>query len=51
MIPHTDTGEQVEYTRSLERTMSKEFGKLTLKLWEKGCGLLSFSWENSTYQG
>jgi len=28
-VPQTDTGEQVEYTRALERTMSKELGKMT----------------------
>ncbi|GAB2213522.1 hypothetical protein Drorol1_Dr00017829 [Drosera rotundifolia] len=27
-VPQTDTGEQVEYTRALERTMSKELGKI-----------------------
>ncbi|KAK8482896.1 hypothetical protein V6N11_021668 [Hibiscus sabdariffa] len=26
-VPQTDTGEQVEYTRALERTMSKELNK------------------------
>ena len=28
-VPQTDTGEQVEYTKALERTMLKELGKLT----------------------
>jgi len=28
-VPQTDTGEQVEYTKALERTMLKELGKMT----------------------
>ncbi len=28
-IPQTDTGEQVEYTKALERTMLKELSKMT----------------------
>ena len=27
-VPQTDTGDQVEYTKALERTMLKELGKL-----------------------
>ena len=28
IVPETDTGGQVEYTKALERTMLKELGKL-----------------------
>ena len=28
-VPQTDTGELVEYTKALERTMLKELGKMT----------------------
>ncbi|GJW58973.1 hypothetical protein Tco_0105704 [Tanacetum coccineum] len=39
-VPQTDTGEQVEYTRALERTMSKELGKMTPKGWERALSML-----------
>jgi hypothetical protein len=28
-VPQTDTGEPVEHTKALERTMLKELGKIT----------------------
>jgi hypothetical protein len=28
-VPQTDSGGQVEYTKALERTLAKEFGKMT----------------------
>ena len=63
-VPQTDTGEQVEYTRALERTMLKE--REVLARPKKGeerrkndpvtsgegvLSLLSKDWESGTYQG
>ncbi len=36
-VPETDTGGQVENTKGREVTLSKELGKMTPQLREKGC--------------
>ncbi len=35
-VPQTDTGGEVEYTKGREMTLSKELGKMTPQLREKG---------------
>ncbi|KAL0302587.1 UNVERIFIED_CONTAM: Retrovirus-related Pol polyprotein from transposon [Sesamum calycinum] len=45
-VPQTDTGEQVEYTRALERTMSKELGKMTPELRGANPSTRGLGWAN-----
>ena len=36
-VPETDTGRLVENTKTREKTLAKELGKMTLYLWKKEC--------------